>query len=393
MKKLISVLFCLCLVGEISHAQEKFSKKVDFSKPAPAKTFQYEASSFKTRASNGSGPSPKITNSAQTAPVNIIPIISLNSKVKNAVGIEQHIPCSATRLTSTLVLTAAHCVAPYFEHNSRIHADVFEADDGTQGLIFSKPASASSVKPNATIAFYRPNYQATEGSREGIAFDFAVVKLDPVLKFNPEAAQAQTQATLEKAQSVFQGGPLQEQGSFPSELVSQQISVSTTQSAQTAFKNKTDVYRSFMNKSLKKVDLLQMNPDVVAEEMQNRAVRAYYWGASADSEFQPKRDALTVFKGSTIGPDFNNNNSHALIFALPIVSGTSGSPIFDAQRNLVVSVASVGDDQNGRTQGGLIDEKVCQWVKSYDSNVKCLVVLCDNCPAYGETEGTAAWGK
>ena len=99
---------------------------------------------------------------------------------------------------------------------------------------------------------------------------------------------------------------------------------------------------------------------------------------------------MAVLKGEIQGTDAkNHNNTHTLLFGFPLYPGTSGSPILDMQRKLVVSVAS-GSSQTV-SYGGLISDKVCQWVKSHDASVKCLVV--QGGAIYEETASTAAWGR
>lgn len=355
--------------------------RVDFSKPAPVKKFEpvvntpvIQKQPIMEVAPNPQPARPATGHSFSSVPVNVIPITSLNESIKDASGTPQHEPCSAIRLTDTLVLTANHCLVNSFANGERVLAGTFTAEDGKVGLVLSKGHNTDFAKPNAKVIFYRPNYKASS-EKEGIAFDFALVKLDKNLKYNPAAVSAQ----LQQVSADFALLPADMQEVLKSQIY---------QTLQQEFNKNAAAYKQFMQTSLRKFDLLTMSPDVVTEELKNQRLHVYFWNGY---QFEQKRDRVETFTGSAIGPDFAHNNSHALVFSLKVVPGTSGSPILDTKRNLVVSVASTSDLSTLRAQGGLISEQVCNWVKSHDARVKCLVVLGGS--IYSETNQTANWGK
>ena len=354
--------------------------RVDFSKPAPVKKFKPITTTIvQTKPTQGPTAAPQPARpftgqSFSSVPANVIPITSLNESIKNSAGTPRHEPCSAVRLTSKLVLTANHCLVNAFAHGNQILATPFVAEDGKTGLVLSKSHNGDVVKPNAEVIFYRPNYTASL-SKEGTAFDFALIKLDSSLKYNPAAVSVQLQQA--SAELALLPADMQEA-----------LKASIQQTVQQEFNKTSAAYKKFMNTSLKKFDLLEMSPDVVSNELKGRWLRAYFWGGY---EFDQKRDKVEIFTGSVVGPDFEHNNSHALVFNLKVVPGTSGSPILDTQRNLVVSVASLSDLNQLRAQGGLISAEVCQWVKSHDASVKCLAVY--GGATYAETPKTAGWGR
>ena len=129
-----------------------------------------------------------------------------------------------------------------------------------------------------------------------------------------------------------------------------------------------------------------MSPDVVVDELQGRRLSAYFWNGYP---YEPTRDPVRILSQTGIGtaPD----SSHLLLFrGEEFHPGTSGSPVFDTQRKVVVSVASgvIADGSNG---GGLIDKSLCQWVKSHDRAVKCLVRHGND--NQQESPETSAWGR
>ena len=70
-------------------------------------------------------------------------------------------------------------------------------------------------------------------------------------------------------------------------------------------------------------------------------------------------------------------------FSFGCPPGTSGSPVLDLERKLVVSIGGEA----------LTSEKVCQWLKSYDARIRCLAVRKEGGKKEEETEATANWGK
>jgi len=318
----------------------------NFSAPVVVKQFQpinSTANSSRRQASSTTA-----TSAVAISP-NIIPIITLNDSVTNSGGISQHEPCAATRLTPTLVFTAAHCLVGGLKHGQRIEASLFKAQDGTEGLILSNPRNESVAKTNAQVFMYRPKW--TNPATIPVPFDFAVVVLDPKLQFKmPSSIQA---ASLDR---------------FPPTIFAP-IKKQIDNRIQLEFAQQSIAYNNFMNKQLDAVALLTMSSIGVVPELQGRTLSAYFWNGY---QFDSTRDRVHVLN-QTIKGTGAPNNSHLLLFSGEgFHAGTSGSPVFDSQRKLVVSVASgvMGDGSNG---GGLIDQTLCQWVKGHDSNAKCLV--------------------
>lgn len=367
-KYIISLLmFLLCVSFGVS--------KHDFSKPGTVKNFEprsVEDVSYAAVVSKGNG---KKKTPAHLVPVNVLPIsiekyVVENGEEKRGINI-----CSAMRLTSTLVLTAAHCLED-FSHEQMVYAEPFVAQDNRMGLTLAAVKKGEEyVKPNAKIVFYRPGY-ASDGSAMSHAFDFALIKLDNRLKFNTSHVKQEMEKALE---NIPEGLRAQIDG--------------YTQTAQMAVKKEADkqqtLYAQFIKTPLEKFDLLQMEPDVVKEEMQNRVVRAYFWPGYENT---PERGPVEVFSGSVLGTDEKHHgNTHTLLWNIHTKPGSSGSPVLDLQRKLIVSVTSGpihGDNVHG---GGLISQEVCQWVKSHDASVKCLAVYGGK--SYQETDKTSDWGK
>lgn len=368
MKKAITTAVALLFCASFS------AGKVDFTTTAAPKALQVttgtKAVSIKENSSSVA------TNLLSRVPVNVIPISSQNEHVKDTDGTPQHEPCAAIRLTQTLILTANHCVADSFHNGDKLIAHVSITDDKKEGLVFSKPTTTTIIKPNAQVHFYRPNYHnTTSASREGISFDFAVIKLQPSMQYNPAGATA---AAMQQAS-----------GLSPEDQ--QKLLETALKMAKKQFLMESSQYKKFMNIALKKFDLLEMSPDVVVPELEGKKLTDYFWNGY---QFSSKRDPVRIYTGKILGPDFQNGCSHCLRFALESHSGTSGSPILDVSRNLVVSVMSVSDETKNISQGGLISDKVCNWVKSHDSRVKCVCVIGGGEGAiYEETDETANWGK
>lgn len=306
---------------------------------------------------------PKNSNSVSP---NIIPIITIKDSDKDENGIPLHEPCAATRMTPTLLITAAHCFLQSLEHGSRVNADIFEANDGVQGLVFSNPKEDNLAMPNAQIFLYRPQY--TDPEHINPSFDFAVVVLDKSLKYN----QASVKKILD--QSSLNTLPENLRYNVKSMLMSKMRQKFAEQSAK---------YTKFINKQLDKVALLSLTPQGVVEELKGKFLKSYFWNGYPRST---ERDSLVVISEKIdeneggVAPDsshmmlFKGENSgpHSGQSYDTFPQGTSGSPIFDTERKLVVSVAS-GVAANNDNTGGLIDESLCQWVKKHDSKVKCLV--------------------
>ncbi|MCQ2410862.1 MAG: hypothetical protein MJ053_05215 [Elusimicrobiaceae bacterium] len=347
MKKIISSLI-LFVLGSLA-----WGSSTNFSTPVVAKQFQPIRSPATAAPKKASSVNEKVTRSATISP-NIIPIITLNDAYHNAQGIPRHEPCAATRLTPTLVFTAAHCLVGGLTHGSRIHAGIFQAKDGVEGLVFSKPHGDDLVQPNAQVFVYRPGL--TRPADISAPFDFGVVVLDTQLKLNSKFTQQMTNmlnsvplATTNKAENLV------------------------TQEMQKEFSKQSTAYTQFINKPLEAVALLTMTPQGVSDELQGRRWSVYVWNAYA---YESTRDPVQILSQSISKEGTAPNSSHLLLFkGEAFHPGTSGSPIFDTQRKLVVTTAngSTGEASNQLNLGGLIDQAVCQWTKSYDRAVKCLV--------------------
>ncbi len=367
MKKIIVICITMVLVAGLAWA------KVDFSKPAPVRIFE-PLDTVGIHATTKGNSNKRGSTSVAGVPVNVLPISMEIDEVKNGKTGHKSNICSAMRLTSTLVLTAAHCVED-FSHGQRIYAEPFTTADQRWGLYLLNNKNRQYTKFNATVFFYRPGYSA-DGSAMSHAFDFALVKLDSHLVLNTAFVKQEINKALADIPDVLQ----QVQGD---ELLTQTI----YQEVHKAFEDMQRNYKKFITSSLEKFDLLQMTPDVVPEEMKNRTVRAYFWPVN---EKTGKRGPVKVFSGSVLGTDGNNHgNTHTLLWNIRTVRGTSGSPVLDVQRRLVVSVSS-GPIRSETEGGGLISAEVCQWVKSHDASVKCLAV--EGGAKYEETGKTAAWG-
>ena len=289
---------------------------------------------------------------AGTIDNNIIPIITLNYNYQEN-GIPRHEPCAATRLTPTLLITAAHCLAGGMSNGNRINAELFNAEDGTEGLVFSNSYPESLLKSNAQVFLYNPNY--TDPENIPTQFDFAVVVLDKKMQFNS---------------AVIQNILSQMPANLPKD-VSNNIKTQMLAPIKKQFSKQAATYTKFINKPLTQVALLTMTPKGVVEELKWRNLQAYFWNGYPRST---KRDSLIKLNERINRKEGTaSHNSHIMLFVgEEFHPGTSGSPIFDTQRKVVVSVAS-GVDRDGYNIGGLIDNSLCQWAKSHDSNVKCLV--------------------
>ena len=366
MKKMTAICLTMVLVAGLAWA------KIDFSKPAAVRVFEPLDTARTSTILNGNS-NKKTATSVAGVPVNVLPISMEIDEVKNGKTGHTSNFCSAMRLTSTLVLTAAHCVEA-FSHGQRIYAEPFTTSDQRWGLYLLNNKNRQYTKFNATVFFYRPGYSA-DGSAMSHAFDFALVKLDSHLVLNTAFVKQEINKALADIPDVLQA------------QWKEQLTQTIYQEVNKAFADMQKIYKKFITSSLEKFDLLQMTPDVVPEEMKNRTVRAYFWPVN---EKTGKRDPVKVFSGSVLGTDGQNRgNTHTLLWNIRTVPGTSGSPVLDVQRKLVVSVSS-GPIRGGTEGGGLISAEVCQWVKSHDASVKCLAV--EGGAKYEETGKTAAWG-
>lgn len=290
---------------------------------------------------------------------NIIPIITLNNKFMEN-GTPRHEPCAATRLTPTLLITAAHCLFGGLNRVSRVEAGLFTTEDGVEGLVFAKPNAQSFAKPNAQVFLYRPQF--TDPNKIPVAFDFAVIVLDPELKFKSPSGQNALQQILDALPQS-----LRDRVGSPTDQIKQE------------FAKQAAAYAKFIGKKLDEVALLTITPQAVEDELRGRSLEAYFWNGY---ERSTKRDPLKILK-ETIKGTGSPKDSHLMLFSgEEFHPGTSGSPIFDTQRKAVVSVASgctaKEKDSQGELRcvsnaGGLIDEALCQWVKRRDSAAKCLV--------------------
>lgn len=285
---------------------------------------------------------------------NIIPIITLNNNhIKN--GVPRHEPCAATRLTPTLLLTAAHCIVGGLKNGSRVEATFFEAEDGIRGLALAKPKNDRGlIKPNAQVFVYRPQY--TRPERIPISSDFAVVVLEPGLKMNPLSSQYALTKLFE--------------GMSPS--LREKIKSPIAERIQQEFNTQAAEYAKFINKPLDEVALLTMIPGGgIVPELRGRQLKAYFWNGY---EREKTRDSLIILNERINEPEgTSSRDSRVLLFkGEEFLPGTSGSPVFDPKKKLVVSLA-IGIANGGYNAGGLIDPNVCRWVKSHDKNVKCLV--------------------
>ena len=311
-------------------------------------------------------------------PAGVLPINISSQGVDpdtGAVGIGFNI-CSAMRLTSTVVLTAAHCVVDSYAPNSRIYAEPKLRNDGRWELHLASAVDVETFKKNAQVIYYRSGYRAN-GSNASHAFDFALIKLDTAL----QPASSQLSSQLQQAEALLQN--------LPQEVRDQMgAGLSATYGQALAGVQKT--YRQFLKASLEpRFDLLEMTPNVVKQELQNSRIRVYFWeGVENSTERRP----VQIFEGTCVGTDEAHSNTHTLLFKVHTQEGTSGSPFLDEKRHLVVSVNS--GPLNGYSSGGLISAEVCQWVKQHAPEVKCLAVATpEGAPIYSENDTTAAWGK
>ena len=346
--------------------------RVNFAERPAVRQFQPIDGKMSPRIGEPAAPSSSTTSSATSKPNSTVPpnVIPLGIEVRMD-GTGSMNACSAFRLTSTLVLTAAHCLVDEFPHGSRVNTEVSQLADGQWLLkvIFdhSQPGVA---KPNAQIAYYRPGYRA-DGTDMSHAFDFVVIKLDQSLQFN----QAGVNAELKK----LEGQLAQVSADMKDALVAQ-----ATSKARQEFNKQAAAYKQFLQVPLETYDLLEMSPDVVAAELQNRTILAYFWPGMENSM---DRGNVEVLAGGYAGQA--PKSTHTLLFSTHAKPGTSGSPFLDTQRKLLVSVDS--GPMGGNDSGGLISEQVCLWVKSHDARVKCLVA--SGGKQYQETEIATAWGR
>lgn len=359
--------------------------RTNFSQPSEVKKFELPqpAPSALSRKRNRLVPSRgKEAVSVSKVPVNVLPIniykeTGKTKDGKKSVGLGI---CSATRLTPTLVLTAAHCLAKEankggFSHQERILAAPVLQENGLWRLDLSPKHQSTLQKPNATVIFYRAGYRA-DSSVMSHAFDLALIKLDSSLHENKSVVKSALQK--EKVDLSM----------LPEEMQKDFISYAD-QTVNQEFVKQAKIYKRFLGIPLEKLGLLEMTPDVVKEEMSERSVYAYYF---AGHEGLDERDSVTVFSGSVLGTDeANQHNTHTLLWNIPGVEGTSGSPILDVQRKLVVSVESGPMHGNGNQGGALVSSEVCQWVKSHDASIKCLRI--EGGKTEKETSKTANWGK
>ncbi len=299
-------------------------------------------------------------------PANVLPIsrIIISPDGGKAIGI-----CSSMQITPTLILTEAHCLAkdsqenvPGFAHGERIHALPTLQQDGQWRLDLSAADKNSLSLPNAQVIFYRPGFTA-DGSAMSFAFDMALIKLDGKLQANASMASAELQSASASVQNI------------PNELVQLmggQLTQAFNQSLSGPFQN----YQNFLSRRLEKFDLMAMTPDVVQRELKDRIFQIYYFGTQQGTM---NRGPLKICTSPSLG--VYKNNSHRMKFDFHCPEGTSGSPVLDTDRNLVVSIGGEA----------LLSSDVCQWVKAQDARVKCLVVR--GTKQEKETEATAAWGK
>ncbi len=379
------ILFCFVLLAGVCAGGQA---KVDFTKPVPLKQFEPVPQKMGGGVSVGGVPANSRSGSRPTAqgrgsaPANVVPInITRIKKNKQNTSL-----CSAMRLTPTLILTAAHCLAVDgnggFTNGERISlAAVFQTQNKQWRVDLAPFDKQNVIQPNATVIFYRPNYK-TDGTHTSVAFDFALIKLDSSLKLN----QAVVHSMLNASDLENLSEELQEQ---MKNLLMQQIN--------TSFEKEQKNYHAFMKTTLASYSLLQMDPDVVKNFMQQRLLHAYFWGVGDDDSGHSYRTSVETFIGHCVGNDEGHQKStHTLLFNMKSVKGTSGSPVLDVVSKLVVTVVNGTTDhsygnQGGFTKGGLISKDVCQWVKSYDSSVKCLAV--EGGASYAETDKTAKWGR
>lgn len=352
--------------------------KVDFAKPMPVKVFK-PLDTGNTGNTTGSNFKDKHTTNTGNIPPNVLPIsLEIDVVKKGKTGHKSSI-CSAIRLTSTLVLTAAHCLEE-FSQGQRIYAEPFTTIDKKWGLVLLNNKTRQYAKFNATVFFYRPGY-ASDGSAMSHAFDFGLIKLDSKLKANSSYFNTVIEKELEKALQTV-----------PEELrtqVTEQIKHTVYTVVKKAFDEQQAVYKKFIASPLEHYDLLQMDPDVVTEEMKGRVVRAYFWPVD---EKTGGRGPVKIFSGAVLGTDkANHKNTHTLLWNIRTEPGTSGSAVLDVERKLVVSVTSGPIHGEAVHGGGLISAEVCQWVKSQDVSVKCLAV--EGGAIYAPTPKTATWGK
>ena len=279
---------------------------------------------------------------------NIIPITTLNYKKANDQGVPQYEPCTATRLTSNLLFTAAHCLVGGLTHGSRIQVELLTTEDGKEGLFLSKPREDSLFQTNAQVFVYKPQY--TQPGDLIPPFDFGVVVLDKTVKFNPKSVKKMLKQT----------------SMMP--LFGNQMEALIQQKAQQKFVQKSMEYTKFLNRKLEEVSLLVMRPEGVEEELQGRKLYAYRWGGEQYDPVRYPLETWTLTGKGTGAPQ----DSHTMLFSgAEFQGGISGSPIFDTERKFVISLAIgvVG----GLDAGGLIEQAVCDWVRQYDSNVACVV--------------------
>lgn len=299
-------------------------------------------------------------------PANVIPI---SRTIVAPDGETTYNICSAMQITPTVILTEAHCLAknsrknvPGFAHKERIHALPTLQKNGLWRLDLSATDKNVPTVPNAQVILYRPGYEP-DGTAMSYAFDMALIKLDSQLRANPSMIPAEVQQAFAQVSTMMPE-------------LAQLTDTNLTQASNQVLVSLAKDYQNFLHRKLEKFDLLAMTPDVVQRELGAGLFQIYYFDQQAGSL---NRGPLKICTSPSLG--VYPNNSHRMKFDFDCPQGTSGSPVLDTDRNLVVSIGGEA----------LLSDDVCQWVKTYDAQVKCLVARGNT--GYQETSATASWGK